>query len=80
METKKVFRFEIIMKGITKTFMMISNWKKKFGPHDLYKNISALQGTNKPREGATEETNWSLCHENLSRQSYSQRNLPFYFK
>ena len=29
---------------LTKTFMMISNWKKPFALHGLYKNISALQG------------------------------------
>ena len=29
---------------LTKTFMMISNFKKTFGRHGLYKNIAALQG------------------------------------
>ena len=29
-------------KELTKTFMMISNWKKAFGLHGLYKNITAL--------------------------------------
>ena len=28
-------------KELTKTFMMISNWKKPFGPHGLKINISA---------------------------------------
>ena len=28
----------------TKTFMMISNWKKSFRLHGLYRNISALKG------------------------------------
>ena len=32
------------MKRKVLTFMMISNWKKSFGLHILYKNISALQG------------------------------------
>ena len=27
---------------LTKTFLMILNWKKPFGLHSLYKNISAL--------------------------------------
>ena len=31
-------------KELTKTFMMISKWKKPFGLQGLYKNISALQG------------------------------------
>ena len=31
-------------KELTKTFMMISNWKKPICFHGLYKNISALQG------------------------------------
>ena len=29
---------------ITKSFVIISNLKKPFGPHDFYKNISALEG------------------------------------
>ena len=29
-------------KKLIKTFMMISNWKKHFGLHGLYKNILAL--------------------------------------
>ena len=29
-------------KELTKTFIMISNWKKTFGLHDLYKSISPL--------------------------------------
>ena len=29
-------------KELTKTFMVISNWKKLFGFHGLYKYISAL--------------------------------------
>ena len=29
-------------KGLTQTFMIISNLKKPFGLHGLYKNISAL--------------------------------------
>ena len=31
-------------KELTKTFMMISNWKNPFGLHDLYKINSALWG------------------------------------
>ena len=31
-------------KELTKTFTMISNWKKAFGFHGLYKNILALLG------------------------------------
>ena len=30
----------------TETFMMILNWKKTFGLHVLYKNISALYWLN----------------------------------
>ena len=29
-------------KELTKKFMMISNWKKRFGLHGLYKKILAL--------------------------------------
>ena len=29
-------------KELTETFMMISNWNKPFGIHDLYKITSAL--------------------------------------
>ena len=29
-------------KVLTKTFMMILNWKRPFDLHSLYKNISAL--------------------------------------
>ena len=31
-------------KKLADTFMMILNWKKPFDLHNLYKNISALQG------------------------------------
>ena len=31
-------------KELTKTFMMISNWKKHFDFHDLYKNIRQFKG------------------------------------
>ena len=31
-------------KELSKTFIMILNWKKPFGLHGLYKNISALYG------------------------------------
>ena len=30
-------------KELTKTFMMISNWKKTFGLHGFYKNIQRLK-------------------------------------
>ena len=29
---------------LTKTFLMISNWKKPFGLHGLYKNDQRLKG------------------------------------
>ena len=29
-------------KEVTKTFMMIKNWKNQFGLHGLYKTIAAL--------------------------------------
>ena len=29
-------------KELTNTFMMISNWKKMFGLHGLYKDISSF--------------------------------------
>ena len=43
-ELKKIYKTGIQMnrKELTKTFMMISNWKKPFGLHGLYKAISAL--------------------------------------
>ena len=31
-------------KELTKTFMTISNWTKRFGLDGFYKNISALKG------------------------------------
>ena len=34
--------FKCKREELTKTFMMISKVKKPFGPHDLYKNNSAL--------------------------------------
>ena len=41
-------------KHLTKTFMMISNWKKIFDLHDLYKHISALQG-------------WTINNDNINK-------------
>ena len=38
-----VFSIQIKRKQLTRTFIMISNWKKNFCLHGLYKNISALQ-------------------------------------
>ena len=32
------------LKKLTKSCMMISNWKKPFGLHGLYKDIAALWG------------------------------------
>ena len=37
-------------KELTKTFMMIWNWKNTFGPHASYNNKSALKGL-KAEEG-----------------------------
>ena len=37
---------QIKREELTKTFMMIYNWKKPFGLHGLFKNISALKGSN----------------------------------
>ena len=31
-------------KELTKTFMMISNWNKPFGPHGFKKNIQRFKG------------------------------------
>ena len=36
-------RIQMSLKELTKTFMMISNWKKSFGLHGLNKN-SAFEG------------------------------------
>ena len=34
----------MIQKELTKTFIVISNWKKPFGLHDFYQKIQRFKG------------------------------------
>ena len=43
MAVDTLYRYLKKQKELTEPFMMISNWKKPFDPHGLYKNTLALQ-------------------------------------